>query len=44
MGTLPDVKEKVGREETEVAGVAHSPWNLAGAKRGGRGSEVWEGP
>lgn len=44
MGTLPDVKEKVGREETEVAGVAHSPRNLAGAKRRGWGCEAQEGP
>lgn len=29
MGTLPDVKEKVGGEEAEVAGAAHSAGNLA---------------
>lgn len=35
---MPDVNEKVGREEAEVAGVAHSPRNLAGAKRVGVGA------
>ena len=35
MGTLPDVKKKVGGEEAEVAGVAHSLGNLPGQGGGG---------
>lgn len=38
VGTVPDVKEKVGGEEAEVAGAAHSPENLAA--RGGRGEKA----
>lgn len=45
VGALPDVKEKVGGEEAEVAGATHSPENLAavgggGALRPGKGCHV----
>lgn len=42
MGTLPDMKEKVGREEAEVAGVAHSLGNLPG-QRGAWAGGGWGG-